>query len=272
MDFFETMSLGWVQAIIGLGGILIGTFVTILIYKISRVGPRPVYQSRALRLIGRKEQELPKDVKVFFRDKRVKRLTKTHVILWNSGRAHIDGKNIVSIDPPRLEFDKDAEILSAQVVKRTRETNKFTVNINPDAPNELFCNFDYLEAGDGVTVEILHTGAQNYPEVLGSIRGIPKGLEDWGIVFPPPKPRMTNSTVIFLKIYSIIGLALGLLSTAAGLLAPVIDKLLTSKTETPIGARLTFIIFGLIIAIFCSLYLRVTRRRFPKSLSIEDAK
>jgi hypothetical protein len=40
--------------------------------------------------------------------------------------------------------------------------------------------FDYLDRGDGVVFEIIHTGSKEGVSVKGSIRGFPKGVEDWG--------------------------------------------------------------------------------------------
>lgn len=50
-------------SIIGIVGLLVGY----ILYRASRIGPRPVYQSRALRLIGKEERALPEDVEILFR-------------------------------------------------------------------------------------------------------------------------------------------------------------------------------------------------------------
>jgi hypothetical protein len=270
MDFLDAISPGWVGAIIGFSGILIGTIVAIIVYKISRIKPRLAYQYRASRLISKKGQALPEEVTILFMDKKVEGLVKTHVVFWNSGKSTINGESIVGDDPLRLEFGKKAEILSAHIVAFTRQTNKFTAKINPAASNEVLCSFDYLDEGDGATVEVLNTGEERYPKVLGSIRGIPKGILNCGRISPPPESRVPKFPFRFLKAYSIGVSVIGLLFIAAGLLAPVLDKLSASETETSISTRLAFIIFGLTISAFFSFFLWITRRRFPKSLSIED--
>lgn len=175
MEFLKALSEGWVGSLIGLIG-LIGLVVTFVLYRASRVGPRPVYQYQALRLIGGAEHELPEEVTVLFGDKKVQRLAKTHIVIWNSGRATLNGKNIVADDPLRLEFSEDSEVLSARLLNFTRQANKFTVNIHPRCPNRVICSFDYLDAGDGAAIELLHTDEKRYPKVQGSIRGVPKGV------------------------------------------------------------------------------------------------
>jgi hypothetical protein len=220
-----------------------------------------------LRLIDRTGQALPDQITVLFRKKKVERLTKTHIILWNSGKATVKGENIVGDDPLRLQFDKDAEVLSVRVVTVTRNSIKFAANINPDASNEVLCSFDYLDEQDGATVEVLHTGEERYPEVLGSIRGIPKGLLDWGHIFPSPEPKAFPFPPIGLKIAAIAGLVGSLFFVIFGLFEPLMPAFLTSEPEAP---RWVFIVFGLIFIGFFSFFLWITRRRFPKSLSVED--
>ena len=175
MEFLKALSPSWVGSLIGLLG-LIGLVISFFLYKASRIGPRPAYQYQALRLIGGEEQALPEEVTVLLRDKKVEQLTNTHIILWNSGNATINGENIVANEPLRLEFSKDSEVLNAQVLRFTRTSNKFTVNINPHSPNEVIFSFDYLEAEDGAVIGILHTDRERYPKVWGAIKGVPKGV------------------------------------------------------------------------------------------------
>jgi len=84
-------SQGWVGSLIGIIGLIIGVFL----YKASRIGARPVYQLRAFGLIGKEKQVLPEQVEILFGGRSIPRLTMTHLILWNSGKATLYGKDIV---------------------------------------------------------------------------------------------------------------------------------------------------------------------------------
>ncbi|MCZ7385872.1 MAG: hypothetical protein O8C63_14165 [Candidatus Methanoperedens sp.] len=197
-DFFNQ---GWVGSVIGITGLVIA----FILYRASRIGPRPVYQLRALRLIGKEEQALPEEVEILFRGRSVPRLTKTHIILWNSGKAMLDGKNIVPDDPLRFEFRKGAQVLRSNVLKVTRESNKFTAMINSDSPNNVICNFDYLDAGDGAVIELLHTNEGRYPKIRGTIRGVPKGILNWGdIPSGNEPPRKILFVISFLGVIASI--------------------------------------------------------------------
>jgi hypothetical protein len=167
----------------------------------SRIGPRPTYQYRALRLVRKGERAFPEEVEITFKGKSVIQLTMTHIILWNSGKAMLEGKNIVTDDPLRLEFNKPAEILRARVLKSTRESNKFKVEINPSSSNVVVCSFDYLDPGDGVVIELLHTVDDRFPKIMGTIRGVPKGVLNWGRIIPSrrrtlPYPFKSNKAIL----------------------------------------------------------------------------
>jgi len=49
----DVLSPGWVGSVIG----LVGMVIALILYKASLVGARPVYQRRALRLIGPDRQD-----------------------------------------------------------------------------------------------------------------------------------------------------------------------------------------------------------------------
>jgi len=240
MEFLEALNPGWVGSLIAFLG-LIGLIVTFFLYRASRIGPRPVYQYQALRLIGRKGQALPEDVTVLFRDKKVQRLTKTYIVLWNSGRAVVNGDNIVADDPLRIVFSEGTEVLSARVINFTRESNKFRADINRDLANEVICNFDYLDAGDGAAIELVHTDDKRYPEVAGSIRGIPKGVLDWGkILFPMPSYflqqmptifKIVNEPIVF-RIICVLAIFFGIFCIIYGFLKPPMPEFITSVSYT----------------------------------------
>lgn len=151
-----------------------------MIYRASRVGARPVFQAGVLRLLGKENPALPSEVEVHYQGSPVPRLTRVKIVLWNSGTALLRGTDIVQDDPLRFVVEASGTILSPSVVRRTRLANKFLVSIPPDRPNELLCQFDYLDPGDGATIEFLHTAERVRPKCSGTIRSVPAGVLDWG--------------------------------------------------------------------------------------------
>lgn len=250
------LSQGWVGILVGILGALL---IALLFYRASRIGPRPSYQLKALRLIAEDERALPQEVEILFKGMSVPRLTTTHVIFWNSGRAMLDGKRIVDANPLRLEFSKDAQVLRARIAKTTRETNEFEVKINDKSPNEVICHFDYLEVGDGVVIELLHTAEERYPEVQGTIRGVPKGILNWGGFRTSRGPRriMLYTMLITGAAFIVVGI----------FVAPHFREPSASAESVPVWV---WLIMGLLYISFPLFTLLTNRRRFPKSLTIED--
>jgi len=249
-------SPSWIGVFIGGIGVVAGY----IFYRASRIGPRPLYQFRALRLIGKQEQALPEEVEILFRGRSVPRLTKTQVILWNSGNVMLDGKNIVVDDPLRLELNKGAQVLKLHVLKVTRTSNKFKARINPNSPNELICSFDYLDPGDEAAIELLHTDQKRYPKVQGTIRGVPKGVLNRGRIRPSTSP-IFGFINIFIGVV-IVAYAFSISRTSKSL-TPEMLSILTILTRTMLLFGLTYISGGLFR------FWR-TRSRFPKSLLFVD--
>lgn len=250
----------WINTLIGVIIGLVGLVAAFLFYRLSRVGSRLVYQSRAVELIGKVKPALPEEVEILYKKKSVPRLMRTHIILWNSGKATLNGEDIVQDDKLRLEFSKDTQVLRVHALKETRKkVNKFTAEVNPDHPNKVIFSFAYLDEGDGVTLEILHTDKEGYPKVQGNIRGLPKGISNLGkFVFPTPtRLQRWFSRIIMLFLLAII--------------SSFLPAAFRAYTGTALYVNLTIlvILFAFMVWATWSLW-RYSSERFPNSLRIED--
>lgn len=248
----QIFGAGWVGSLISFAGLI----AALILYRASRIGGRPVYQVRVLRLLSRMQQELPIEIEVFYKGSSVTRLTRVQIAFWNSGNSIIRGADIVADDPLRFVFDADGVALTSVVEKSTRCTNKFQVKISADRPNEVLCAFDYLDPGDGAKIDVLHTGSRGSPECLGTIRGIPAGMRDWGRLggLSPPLDYMIRRMYRFFNIFmSLMGLFLVTL-------AYFVEGL---------PGRALLLIFGSIYLIGSLLDWR-QRRRPPRDLRLDE--
>lgn len=177
MDTIRTfLNYSWVGSLISLAG-LIAAFA---LYRASRIGARPTFQFGLSTLLSREGQTLPSEITVLYRGVSVERLRRTHVMFWNSGKSILRGADIVEDDPLRFVWGAEGLILNATIVRTSRTTNRFALVVPPEHPNEVRCQFDYLDPGDGATIEVLHTAKTGTPECRGTIRGVPAGVQDWG--------------------------------------------------------------------------------------------
>lgn len=183
MSWFENtldvLSPGWVGSLIGIASIA-GALV---VYFLTRQRTSLSYAYIGEHLLGSSSDTLPQQITVQFSGNPIPRLTRSIVVLWNSGEKTILGDDNVQSDSLRFQVGTDGEILSLAVLKASRDVNDFRVRKpSPHAPNEAVAEFNFFDAKDGVVVEILHTSEARRPSVVGTIRGLPKGLRSMGRV------------------------------------------------------------------------------------------
>lgn len=267
----ELLNQPWFGSIVGIAGLTFAV-VGLLSYRAARIGARPVYFHRARRLLGKKEQELPEEAEITFNGQAVSRLTSTQCFFWNAGKSPISGADIVTGDPLRLEFDDGDEIVKARVVRTTRRVNNIQVDSPPKSHRALL-TFDFLDPGDGVVLELLHTSALKFPKVKGTIKGIPRGLVDIAgssEVLGKVADRFPLGRWFFIGML-IFGIAMLVFSLLPKEIFPESWFELSQNTLTsPQGLRrfpsIMFFVLGLLYIGLPALILFCGRRRYPASL------
>jgi len=271
---FNFFNQGWVGSVIGVIGVIFGV-IGMFSYKFSRSTAKPSYQKSSLRLLGRKEDNLPDDVSVLFKGTEVERLTKTTIVIWNNGTEVLSGEDIVESDLLRFSFPEGSNILSFNVIKNTRDTNEFSLSKDENRNNELVINFSYLDPKDGATIEILHDSENRHPEIIGTIKGLPKGVEDLGRVYsnkpmnvkPPFNFIFPNRKLVFWTAI-IMGLSLFIL----GVLPDGIVEIAVNEkaTEDKGSVKIAFIITGALYTLLPASMLWYRREKYPKALKVDE--
>jgi len=118
-------------------------------------------------------------IRILFNDLPVPRIVVTKLAVWNTGNTMVDGKDLATSVPLEFSVEAGASILDAQRVKANNEANNFHIRVSNDR-SRAFLEFDFLNQGDGAIFQITHTGDQNAPKLAGTIKGVAKGVEDWG--------------------------------------------------------------------------------------------
>ncbi len=203
-----------VSTMVGLTGIGFAFFFYIKMKKKRELS----YQLYTTSLIGKKSREIPEAVTLTFSDREIPQITKTTLYLWNSGNETIDRRDIVEYDPIRIMYPKDVEIIQPKIMKKTRDINKVSIEFGGDELNKAFIFFEYLDKNDGAAFEIQHTGENQIPEVLGSVKGMRKGLVNKSDIIENNKKLQENyyrGTIIvtllaLLAMIISIGLVMGL--------------------------------------------------------------
>uniref|UniRef100_UPI004056EEBE hypothetical protein n=1 Tax=Candidatus Electronema sp. TaxID=2698783 RepID=UPI004056EEBE len=247
----ELLSPGWVGTIASLLGLIVGLIVAV----VTRQRTRLAYCYAGKRLLGLATDGLPEGITVHYRGQDIPRLTRTLVVLWNAGEKTILGDDLVTKDPLRLKLRGDGRVLAATVLKTKRDVCQIEALSDASCPNETHIRFDFLDAGDGAVIEVLHTSEERGVDVLGTVRGLPQGLHDIGQI---------NAVKTFSLPSPWIILAIGAVTTLAGLAFPEkINYLLIDKSFIGVFVGATYTLAAIAI-------IYKNRRRHPKYLHIEE--
>ena len=245
-NIINFLNQGWVSSVIGL-------IIAVFLYKKSRRAAQPSFEKSSIRLFSKKENNLPDEVTVLFKKRKVDRLTKTILILWNNGAEVLDGERVVDKDPIKISFNKGDSVLSYKKLRETNAVNEFSVSKDKDNSHQLLIEFSYLNPRDGISLELLHDSEDLYPKVQGSIMGL-DGFEDLGELEADDVMPFTLLKRIFQKIGYLMVMIIGLGYVVGGL------------SSSPQEWFLTCV--GLLYIIALILFLWKKRKKYPKSLKI----
>jgi hypothetical protein len=223
------------------------------------------YQLHHFTLIGEPSVTNLGDIKILFNNLTVPRVVVTQLAVWNTGNTVVKGNEIVESDPLAICFEDGAVILDAKRVDATQEVNDFRIRISEKDHTCAFLEFDYLNGNDGARFQIIHTGTKDKAKLTGSIRGIPKGVENWGDLQEWSQQKSKLSGLLFPLGAFVL---LGILSWVKDLIAPHFPAI-NKYTEWLGGA--VAVLGGLllvsVLAFIIAYSLRTRSRATPKSLS-----
>jgi len=225
------------------------------------------YQLHDFTVIGQPNVTNLGDIKILFNNVPVPRVVVTQLAVWNSGNTVVKGKEIVESDPLTICFGDGAVILDAQRVNATQEVNDFRIRVSEHDRSRAFLEFDYLNGRDGAKFQIIHTGAKDKAKVTGSIRGIPKGAENWGDLqeWSEQKSRLSNSGLGYIALFLAVSVFLSWVKDLLAVRYPAVNR----YTQWLLGAAaaLGALLFLSVLVFIIAYTLHTRSRATPKSLS-----
>lgn len=254
------MGKSWLGTLLG----ILGLVVALATYLWTRKRTSLSFVHLGEHLLGSASDTLPPAIVVQYDGISIPRLTKSILILWNSGENTVVGSDIATKDPLRFEVGDDGQILSISVLKTSRSVNDF--NLNPygkKRKNEAEFGFDFLDANDGVVVEILHTSTDRRPRVKGTLKGLPRGFRNLGR-FTRPKPQKNSFKG---KWASFVIRFMPLFVFAGGFLASIYEPQ-PSFLANPDTRIFFYSSFGVFVGMWANDRFW-SRRRYPKGLHTE---
>lgn len=164
---------------------------------------KPVYYNKSTSSII--QDNVSPNIKILFNDKEVSNIKATEIAIWNAGNKFIDKQDISTTLPIKILPHDIEEILSVKVINKSRDTLKLQAHIT-ESKKEVIIDIygdDALEKNDGALFQILYSSRSDNEnwEVVGRIKGIPKGFEE--ITLSDSKPLSLSNkfaTIMYLGI------------------------------------------------------------------------
>lgn len=103
-----------------------------------------------------------------FDGKTIQELSSTIYFIWNSGSDVINASDMVGETPIKIICDNQ-QFLDVKIIKQSDESNAFKIFDLNGANIEIA--FDYMDSGEGVKLQILHTGNSEKIRVEYKIKG-----------------------------------------------------------------------------------------------------
>ncbi len=93
-----------------------------------------------------------------FDGKPIQDLTASIFYIWNSGNEVIDASDIVPLKLLHIGCKSD-NILATEIIRQSDESNNFLIQRITSADIEI--SFEYMDRGEGVMLQVLHTGSED---------------------------------------------------------------------------------------------------------------
>ena len=118
-------------------------------------------------IVKKGKSPIPK-LEMRYDGKSIDNLSSTIFYFWNSGNEVINADDLVKVCPLKIRCDSE-KILDAQIIKQSDESNSFF--IKRITPEEVELQFEYINCGEGVSVQVLHAGEEDKFSLDCKIKG-----------------------------------------------------------------------------------------------------
>lgn len=209
-------------------------------------------------------------VQLLYHGKDIADLTITRYAIWNSGNEVLNSTDIVATKQLSIICTNDTnKILDAEIVKKSDETNLFTVKQKNDTCIEV--TFDYAAKQDGIILQVLHTGTAIDLKVDCKI----KGGNDLKNLSPQSTHKKNNksfkrSLIILTGIECVLIVITSILFLLMNLGLISQDLFLTLMLFSPkferVFAVLLIILTGILIFMYWKLFIKAYHINIPSPL------
>ena len=136
-------------------------------------------------------------LQVLYDGKSIRDFTATRFVFWNGGREPILRKDVPLTNPIGIRVKEGCSILDARRLQHNNDDSQFAVSLTDD-PLRVKCEFEFIAQGQGLVMQVLHTGKSGDDvTVQGTVvgPGVPK--RRFVFVSPSERTRLQQRLAIF---------------------------------------------------------------------------
>jgi hypothetical protein len=143
------MNFSDILAIVATLTSIVGIPVTFVVARRARQRPGLRYSTDFDMLLTPTDTLFGQGLYMTLGDQRIYRISRTTLAFWNNRGDTINGTDILTGDPLRLQFKDDDRLLQTRIVSMSRKQIKLAAEINSEDRSSVLINFDFLDASDG---------------------------------------------------------------------------------------------------------------------------
>jgi hypothetical protein len=102
---------------------------------------------------------------------RIDSISRSRVAIWNHRGDTIRKSDNLDSDPLRLQLEEDDEALQIRILGTSRLQAGIVVELHREDLKSVPIDFDFLDAGDGAIIELIHKGPSR-PTLVGTLQGV----------------------------------------------------------------------------------------------------
>lgn len=113
-------------------------------------------------------------LKIYYRNDSINTLTKTDIVLWNSGNTVINRDDLAEKDPLRIKIESNDKIYDYGINRVSKKACDFSLMPSEDK-HSLALTFDFMGPKDGINIYILRNSLKRI-NLFGTIKGTQGGI------------------------------------------------------------------------------------------------
>lgn len=168
-DFLNSLTRDTILSIAGLIFGIIGIILAIVFYFKGKKSKKPYYLMKSFNIISDNFGNRIEDIEILFKGQKIKDLTVTKIVIWNSGNETINKSDIPETTKFGIGAKEEIKIYDIEIIENTDTANNITL-INHE--QKYLIDFDFIDPNQGIIIKVTHSGKSSEDIIVdGRVKG-----------------------------------------------------------------------------------------------------